>query len=686
MTSSVDHSVLLEEVQHKLAIYYQALAGRRVHLVPLAEDEMKTPPPDTGSTVRLPPKQASDQWYKLAVSHRAAHYEAGTFGFSFSTPGLYFDSLRPQSLEKIPVYDGDSELDWFFRLFARREMALDLFNVLEDFRIDEWAARRYRGLREIFVNTQRSELGRRPDITLMPPRQAFAEAIVRLSLNDRSASFGVSRILKTPAAWAVGVMEALGQPGASVEDSAEATIRLYHLLSGLPNVDVPGAESALISLSEPEIPINGMLWPKEWPEPDPVHLEGDQVLEVNFEPVSYREQLGFWLRNYAPSAPPELQSIFTFREMPSKAKATMNDDTLAMQDDEFEQDLQRPLKPLPHDHGFDDEAHEHSSESIHSHDPSVFLYPEWDYQKSLYLRDWCALREQNLVGADQNQLFDETIRRNSHLIPKIMQVIESIAPENLRRVYRMPYGDDLDIDACIDSVTDLFAGVGSSENVYSSRERISRDVAVAFLLDLSASTAESIASDRRTDSTTGQTLTRRIIDIEKESMMLLLAVTSKIGDAVGIYGFSGTGRDHVEFYCLKEFRDHFSQEVINRISALNPVHTTRMAPAIRHSIRKLARQESQTKILMIISDGRPFDIDYGIEYGEEFMLDYAVQDTRKALDEARISGVRPFLLTVDEQGNDYLREMCNYMGYEILTDVSQLPMRIVSLYRELRAV
>lgn len=686
MASGADHGVLLEQVQRRLTIYYQALAGRSVRLLPLSEEERKTPPPDTRLTVRLPVEQASGNWYKLAVGHRAIHYEAGTYDFEFSRPARHFLSLRPSNMDGIPVYDGDSQLDWFFRLFANRAMALDLFNVLEDFRIDNWAARKYRGLRRIYTEFEQLELERRSDPSSLPPRQALAEAVVRLSLNDRLCQFRGPKVLKNPVALAASVVHSLADSGASVEDTAEATLRIYHLLSSLPNVEVPGAEKTSISLADHKPHDSGVRWPIEWPEPDQVQLEGYTVLEVTFEPVSYREQMGFWLRNYEASAPPELQSIFTFRDMPAKTKLSLDQDPLSMQDDEFEQDLQRPPKPLPHDHGPGDEHHEHASGEIHTHDPDTFLYSEWDYQKGVYLHNWCALKELRLSANESNQQFSDTVRRNSHLIPKILQVIESIAPENLKKVYRMPYGDDIDIDACIDTVTDIAAGAKASDNVYSARERVARDVAVAFLLDLSASTAESVSSGQAEKVSVDEVVElRRIIDIEKESMMLLLSVITRVGDAVGIYGFSGTGRDHVEFYCLKEFKDHFSKEVIQRIGALKPVHTTRMAPAIRHSIRKLARQESQTKILMVISDGRPFDIDYGIEYGEEFMLDYAVQDTRKALDEARKSGIRPFLLTVDKDGNDYLREMCNDIGYEILSDINQLPMRIVSLYRELRA-
>jgi len=113
------------------------------------------------------------------------------------------------------------------------------------------------------------------------------------------------------------------------------------------------------------------------------------------------------------------------------------------------------------------------------------------------------------------------------------------------------------------------------------------------------------------------------------------------------------------------------------------MHTTRMAPAIRHATRKLRGHEARTRLLVLISDGRPFDLDYGQEYGDDAEVDYAIRDTRAALEEARGMGVKPFVLTVDPQGNDYLRTMCDGLDYEVLDDINQLPARLLTLYRGL---
>jgi nitric oxide reductase activation protein len=159
----------------------------------------------------------------------------------------------------------------------------------------------------------------------------------------------------------------------------------------------------------------------------------------------------------------------------------------------------------------------------------------------------------------------------------------------------------------------------------------------------------------------------------------------RLGDAFGMYGFSGASRSDVRFVVIKDIRESLNQEVIGRLDSFKPMHTTRMGAAIRHAMTKLKGQQAGTRLLIVISDGRPFDVDYGQQYGKGAENDYAIHDTRKALDEARAHGIRPFLLTVDSEGGDYLRTMCRDLDYEVLSDVTELPERLATLYRQLTA-
>ena len=142
----------------------------------------------------------------------------------------------------------------------------------------------------------------------------------------------------------------------------------------------------------------------------------------------------------------------------------------------------------------------------------------------------------------------------------------------------------------------------------------------------------------------------------------------------------GYGRENVEFYTIKDLDENFTERVKRRIDRIAPLHATRMGPAIRHVTSKLERQEARTKLLFLISDGRPQDRGYSREGVEK---EYAVHDTKMALDEARRKDIDAFCLTVDKNGHDYLKTMCQDIGYEVLDDTQALPQRLLFLYKRL---
>ena len=152
-------------------------------------------------------------------------------------------------------------------------------------------------------------------------------------------------------------------------------------------------------------------------------------------------------------------------------------------------------------------------------------------------------------------------------------------------------------------------------------------------------------------------------------MVLLMTALDAIGDRYGVYGFSGFGRENVEFYVIKEVEEQMSDRIKRRLDKISPLHATRMGPAIRHATSKLEQLDAKTKFLFVVSDGRPQDRGYSREGVEK---EYAVQDTRMALMEARQKDVTPFCLTVDRQGHDYMRTMAGDMGYEVVPDVMEL--------------
>ncbi|MBM4364112.1 MAG: VWA domain-containing protein, partial [Deltaproteobacteria bacterium] len=309
-------------------------------------------------------------------------------------------------------------------------------------------------------------------------------------------------------------------------------------------------------------------------------------------------------------------------------------------------------------------------------EPGSSLYPEWDHRRGFYRDNWVRVRESVAPSGSSSAAYREALRIHRALQAQIRRQFERIAPETLKRIRGVREGEDLDIDAAIDALADLREGVPPREDVYITRRKEKRDVAVIFLVDLSSSTWLSVDTGHEH---------RKILEIERESLSLLIEPLVTLGDQFGMYGFSGTGRDDVRFVVIKGLEEQVSPEVIARLDALRPIQTTRMGGAIRHAATKLRGLNASTRLLVIISDGRPFDLEYGQQYGKGAANDYAISDTRAAIDEVRALGVRPFLLTVDSNGRDYLRTMCNGLDYEVLANVADLPARLASLYGHLTA-
>lgn len=305
-----------------------------------------------------------------------------------------------------------------------------------------------------------------------------------------------------------------------------------------------------------------------------------------------------------------------------------------------------------------------------------FVYPEWNRRAERYRERWCRVTELTAASTHSTAVYRQTLRTRRALVAEIGRQFERIAPETLHRIRRVREGEDLDLDACIEAFADLRAGIPPSDAVYQTQHRAQRDVAGVFLLDLSSSTQEIVMSGGRL---------RRLLDVALESLILLIEPLARVGDVFGMYGFSGIGRRDVRCIVIKDIKERLGDEGMSRLGSLRPHETTRMGAAIRHAVTKLKGHQAGSRLFMLISDGRPFDVDYGQEYGKGEEIEFAVHDTRAALDEARRQGIRPFLLTLDTHGADYLRAMCNGLDYELLGDIAELPTRLASLYQHLTA-
>jgi hypothetical protein len=299
---------------------------------------------------------------------------------------------------------------------------------------------------------------------------------------------------------------------------------------------------------------------------------------------------------------------------------------------------------------------------------AVFFYDEWDHVIGDYRPAWCRVREVELPG-DSGLAFDRALARHAALVPEVRRHFLRLRPERYRRVHGLEDGEVIDLNAVVDARVQRRAGQPASAKLYATRRREERDVATLFLLDLSASTDE-----------TAPDTADRIIDIAKDSLVIMASALEEIGDLYAIYGFSGQGRDNVEVYPVKAFTERLTPAVQSRIGGLEPRGSTRMGTALRHALTKMANVMAPSRHLVLLSDGFPQDLDYGSDRQSHV---YGIRDTAVALREVQRAGVRPFCITVDLAGHDYLREMCSPEHYLVIEAVSDLPGELPKIYQRL---
>src|SRR5690349_141189 len=302
----------------------------------------------------------------------------------------------------------------------------------------------------------------------------------------------------------------------------------------------------------------------------------------------------------------------------------------------------------------------------------AYNYDEWDRELTDHRLGWCRVIEKQVKQGDR-AFVEQTKERHKGVISSIRHQFQLMKPENLIRVANEVDGEEFDLNAVIDYVIDRRADGQQSERIYTKRLRRRRDVAVSFLLDQSSSTARTIGRHPLQPYTRPG---RRIIEIEKEGLVLMSEALEAVGDVYSINGFTSEGRRNVKFYVVKDFDEKYNDEVKRRIGGINYQNNTRLGAASRHASAKLAKQDARTRLLIVLSDGRPYDHDYGDAR-------YAREDTREALRQAKNEGITPFCITIDRESEAELRDLYGEVGYTIIDDVLSLPERLPGIYRRL---
>jgi hypothetical protein len=668
-------------------------------------------------------------------------------------PVVIFGHEDPQSAVSTPVVPEPepevqtpeflTDMSRFFDLFQERRLALDIFTVLESSRIDGYVESLYPGIMAMYKVVRQAALESRPDVTDLPAREALVEFMIRVSLGQVDEMLVPSEH-KDAARKLRKLIRQVTNAEAIVEDAAEAAIRAYSILVDIKNEELDDDDFEQLEPEEEDQPDSGeeedVVDPEEViqqfmgaPSPDG-EGEGDESdgqQDQDFEDEGEEDYSSPQEVDYRGEFKPELSQLLSQMQMMESGEMSetgemepitqeqleemmKNAPEMEMEQTEGEEGgdqqvsemIENLMKELqkrdPENQKFQPGPSQHVDEDggpLTATEPDTYTYPEWDFRANEYKPNWCMIHEKTMTDGEPN-FFRETLADNAGLVSQIKRQFELVIPEMYRKQKRLEDGEEHDLDAVLEALIDLKVGVSPDEKLFWRRNKNERSVAVAFLLDLSASTAEAIDEAKKPSDDWGapddpveymvwlrsrrseglRRTYKRIVDVEKEGITLLVNSLETLGDMYGIYGFSGYGRENVEFYTIKDLDENFSEMVPRRIDRIAPLHATRMGPAIRHTAQKLAEAEARSRFLFLISDGRPQDRGYSREGVEK---EYAVHDTRQSLIEARNMGITPFCLTVDKAGHDYMKTMMDDFSYEVLPDVSLLPKRLPLLYRNL---
>jgi nitric oxide reductase activation protein len=647
----------LEKVQAILRMYVEALTGKEVEIVPLSAMPQESRIGD-GKTIHLPATIAEfddDEMdfrlFKVLAAHGAGQIEFGTFErdtrglrasyrdlaelYSASADALdafslagYIEDVKkgekalpdgqtPRSKKILPK---GSDYRAVLSVFPEPRLARKIFGTMENARIDDHLRRTYRGLRKDLDLMQDYLRRSRPYIFDLPMHQVPAELLFQITLcggatDDARQFYGqiVSEIETVIEAYLVS-------DDATVADSLMATSRVYALFQ---------------------------------------NITPEQTSEVESDTTESKSEFAYDDKNAAEAVTEDQK-----REQQKNAQ-DISDLFSAWNslDDEGEpDDLQ----------GSEAWSQNEMPEQALEADDIAFAYDEWDRELNDYRVGWSRVIEKKVKQGDRN-FVELTRSRYRGAISSIRHQFQLMKPENLTRINRELDGEDYDLNALVDFVIDRRADGRQSENIYTKRLRKQRDVAVSLLLDQSSSTARTITRNPLQPYTHPG---RRIIEIEKEGLVLMSEALEAVGDVYSINGFTSEGRRNVKFYIVKDFDEKYSEEIERRIGGITFQNNTRLGAAIRHAAAKLLKQESRTKLLIILTDGRPYDHDYGDAR-------YAREDVREALLEAKTHGITPFCVTVDRESESELRDLYGDVGYTIIDDVLSLPERMPNIYRRL---
>jgi nitric oxide reductase activation protein len=603
---------------------------------------------------RYPTAEENTRLYLVMAAHEAGHVEFGTYRLTLE-PFADLVMVVRQRYGRVQQAAPDT-LAALFRLYPHPGLIQDLWMLVEDARVEFLLQREYPGLQRDLQRFAREAITTRSLTHGLTVKELVVDQLLQLS-TAASQPVAVHEAIKDEIAILWPMCQAILAPTATAEAAVRVAHALYVLLE-----ELLAPKGAMIQADQAD----------DASEDLGVGPSASEQTGEDYRPVTnwvYRGAMNPEFIRQNERASDDQKQSEDIERMASAAGGSQEASAQGQQNrggtrTETEGDRLVGGRQLP--------SHVEELLALKVEQPApvdhagpgdrTVRYPEWDQRIDDYRLNWCRVVER-VAEEGSGDIVGATLSAHGSEVSALRRFFESLRPPGLRRVPGQADGDELDVDAAVRMCAERAAGVDLSDRIYVRRERKERDVAAAFLVDVSGSTSRQLDSGRR------------VIDLEKEGLVLLCEALEAVGDQYALYGYSGQGRGQVDFLVIKDFDDRLGGKAAQRLGGLAPMQQNRDGAAIRHATAKLLAREARTRLLVLISDGRPLDDGYQDEY--------SLEDTKAALREARQRGVHPFCITIDREADDYVRRMYGDVQFAVIDHLEALPRRLPRIYQRL---
>lgn len=291
-------------------------------------------------------------------------------------------------------------------------------------------------------------------------------------------------------------------------------------------------------------------------------------------------------------------------------------------------------------------------------------YPEWDYNSKTFRPDWVSLYEA-LHPKGNPEDIDRILAKHDRLAKQLKKLLELLKPQQMVRIRYQEDGSELDLDVAIRSLIDFKSGHTPDPRINMSHRNDGRDIAVMLLVDLSASLHEVPEGSELS-----------LLELSREAVSLLALTIEQLNDPFAIAGFHSDTRHNVRYLHIKGYSEHWDDDVKARLSAMEAGYSTRMGGPIRHAAHYLENQPAEKKLMLILTDGEPADIDVD----DEQLL---IEDTRKAVEELSSKNIYTHCISLDKKADEYIGDIFGKNGYTVIDHVEKLPEKLPQLFMAL---